>query len=84
MKRIAFGIVTVTALAWGVSVQAAPNGAAASLRARSDKHLLYSSSIGTIATAAACATGAAGIGTATGYAGGGMASQQRSTHRRDG
>ena len=30
MKRIAFGIVTVTALAWGVSVQAAPNGAAAS------------------------------------------------------
>jgi hypothetical protein len=32
MKRIAFGIVTVTALAWGVSVQAAPNGAAASLK----------------------------------------------------
>ena len=31
MKSLAFAIVTATALAWGVSVQAAPNGAASSL-----------------------------------------------------
>jgi hypothetical protein len=32
MKRIAFAIVTATVLAWGVSVQAAPNGTATSLK----------------------------------------------------
>lgn len=32
MKMIAFVIFTATALAWGVAVQAAPNGAAGSLK----------------------------------------------------
>ena len=79
MKSIAFAIVTATALAWGVSVQAAPNSTAGSLKGaerQSFTQLVQHRpiNIGTIATAVACATGAAGISTATGCAGVGMAS----------
>ena len=79
MKSIAFAIVTATALAWGVSVQAAPNSSAGSLKGAERQSPLNSYSIGTInigtiGTAVACATGAAGVITATGCAGVGMAS----------
>ena len=77
MKGIAFAIVTATALAWGVSVQAAPNGTAGSLKGaerQASTQLIQHRHHPRPRTAVACATGAAGVSTATGCAGVGTAS----------